>query len=199
VHRPVIAFAPGTGTELKGSARSVPGLHIRDALDAVAARHPGLLVKFGGHAMAAGLALARERLAEFMAAFDAEVHRWLSDDDLQGTVQTDGELDAGDFTLELAELLRAGGPWGQAFPEPVFDGLFDVLERRIVGERHLKLMLRPTDGGRVLGAIAFNAAGHDAGAAARVHAAYRLDVNEYQGLRSAQLVIEHFVRADAAA
>lgn len=191
VHRPVIAFAPANETELKGSARSVPGLHIRDALDAVAARHPTLLRKFGGHAMAAGLTLERSRFADFAAAFDDEVSRWLSDADLHGTILSDGELAASDFTLELAELLRGGGPWGSAFPEPIFDGVFDVLDRRIVGEKHLKLLLRPAAGGRTLQAIAFGAAQAEPRDGARVQAAYRLDVNEYQGKRSVQLVVEH--------
>ena len=115
VHRPVIAFAPANDTELKGSARSVPGLHIRDALDNIAARQPQLLSKFGGHAMAAGLSLARDQFEAFARAFDEEVGRWLSDDDLRGRLYTDGELAAEDFSLNLAETLRAGGPWGRAF------------------------------------------------------------------------------------
>ncbi len=195
VHRPVIALAPAQGAELKGSARSIPGLHIRDTLDAVAARHPTLLQKFGGHAAAAGLSLAREHLAAFRAAFDAEVGRRLSDEDLEGRIWTDGELAPEDCTLALAEALRAAGPWGQAFPEPVFDGRFEIAAQRVVGERHLKLALR--HGERVLDAIAFNAAPHGTPlAAARVHAAYRLDVNEYQGERSLQLVVEHLLPVD---
>jgi single-stranded-DNA-specific exonuclease len=189
LHRPVIAFAPANEHELKGSARSVPGLHIRDALDNIAARAPALLTKFGGHAMAAGLTLAREHFAAFARAFDDEVGRWLSEDDLRGRLHTDGELGAGDFSLELAETLRAGGPWGQGFPEPLFDGCFDVLERRVVGEKHLKLTLR-ADGARPVSAIAFHAA-ETPSDWARVRAAYRLDVNEYRGHRSLQLVLEH--------
>lgn len=189
VHRPVIAFAPANDAELKGSARSVPGLHIRDALDNIAARQPQLLSKFGGHAMAAGLSLARDRFEDFARAFDEEVGRWLSDDDLRGRLYTDGELAAADFSLELAEILRAGGPWGQGFPEPLFDGCFDVLDRRIVGEKHLKLTLRAA-GGKPLSAIAFHAATTPPDWA-RVRAAYRLDVNEYQGNRALQLVLEH--------
>jgi single-stranded-DNA-specific exonuclease len=190
VHRPVIAFAPASATELKGSARSIPGLHIRDALDAIAARHPRLLQKFGGHAMAAGLSLARENLDGFRSAFDAEVGRQLCDDDLQGRVWSDGELSARDLTLEMAEQLRAGGPWGQGFPEPVFDGEFEIVRQRIVGERHIKFALRT--GGRIVDAIAFNAAPHGQPIEAlRVHAAYRLDVNDYQGARTLQLVMEH--------
>ncbi len=188
-HRPVIAFAPAGETELKGSARSVPGLHIRDALDNIAARQPQLLSKFGGHAMAAGLSLARDQFEAFARAFDEEVSRWLSDDDLRGRLYTDGELATEDFSLNLAETLRAGGPWGQGFPEPLFDGCFDVLDRRIVGEKHLKLTLR-SGNSQPISAIAFHAAGTPS-AWTRVRAAYRLDVNEYQGSRSLQLVLVH--------
>ncbi|MBI3899921.1 MAG: single-stranded-DNA-specific exonuclease RecJ [Gammaproteobacteria bacterium] len=188
-HRPVIAFARGTDGDIKGSARSVPGLHIRDALDAVATRHPQLLRKFGGHAMAAGLTLAQGAFDEFARAFDEEVSRWLSDDDLCGKIISDGELTPAELTLQLAELVRAGGPWGSGFPEPVFDGVFDLLDRRVVGGKHLKCKLRPAAGARPLDAILFNANTTDA--PDRVRAAYRLDVNEYQGNRSLQLVVEH--------
>lgn len=194
VHRPVIAFAPAGGAELKGSARSISGLHIRDALDAIAARHPGLLAKFGGHAMAAGLSLARERFDAFRDAFDEEVGRQVCDDDLQGRVWSDGEITAPELTLELAEQLRAAGPWGQGFPEPVFDGEFEVVNQRIVGDRHIKMALRSE--GRMFDAIAFNAAPQGQPIrAARLRAAYRLDVNEYQGVRSLQLVLEHVASA----
>ncbi len=191
VHRPVIAFAPaGEEGVLKGSARSVEGLHVRDALDNIAARYPGLLTKFGGHAMAAGLSLPRAVYERFRQAFDEEVGRWLSEEALEGRLYTDGELAAEDFTLALAEQLRAAGPWGQGFPEPIFEGCFEVLDTRLVGERHLKLWLRPRpDGRRPLEAIAFRQAG--APLARCVRAAYRLDVNEYQGTRSLQLVVEH--------
>lgn len=190
VHRPVIAFAPASDAELKGSARSVPGLHIRDALDAIAARHPGLVTKFGGHAMAAGLTLPRAHLDDFRAAFAAEAAQHLSDDDLAGRVITDGELAADELTLELAQLLRDAGPWGQGFPEPLFDGVFEVAEQRVVGERHLKLRLNA--GGRAVDAIAFGQVpAGNLPAWTRVRAAYRLDVNEFQGRRGLQLVIEY--------
>ncbi|HKQ29705.1 MAG TPA: single-stranded-DNA-specific exonuclease RecJ, partial [Burkholderiales bacterium] len=195
-HRPVIAFAPGNGTEIKGSARSVAGLHVRDALDSIATRRPNLLHKFGGHAMAAGLTLEREHYQDFTAAFDEEVSRWLSDDDLCGTILSDGELGTDDFTLDLAQALRDGGPWGSGFPEPIFDGAFEVVERRIVGEKHLKLVLRSPQGGRTIEAIAFRAAGVPAANEPRIRAAYRLDVNEYQGRRSVQLVVEHLERVE---
>lgn len=192
LHRPVIAFAPGNADELKGSARSVAGVHIRDALDAIAGRHPDLLHKFGGHAMAAGLTLERRHLPAFRAAFAEEVGRWLNDDDLQGKIWSDGELAATELNLDLAEMLRAGGPWGQGFPEPVFDGDFDVIAERVVGEKHLKLALRPPRTSTTVDAIAFNAApdGKPLGCA-RIRTAYRLDVNEYRDVRTVQMIIEH--------
>jgi len=191
-HRPVIAFAPGDGEEIKGSARSVPGLHIRDALDAVAARYPNLLRKFGGHAMAAGLTLHRKDLASFRRAFDEEVRRHLTKADLCGQIHSDGELSPEDLSLELAEAIQRSGPWGQGFPEPVFDGVFDVLQRRVVGERHLKLLLRIPECERPFDAIAFNVTDSDWPTdVMQVQVAYRLEVNEYQGRRSLQLMLEH--------
>jgi single-stranded-DNA-specific exonuclease len=192
VHRPVIAFAPAGDGEIKGSARSVQGLHIRDAIDAVAARHPGLVRKFGGHAMAAGLSLGSDDFGTFRDAFEAEVRRHLDPADLQGVIYSDGELGAGELSLDLAEQLRAGGPWGQGFPEPVFDGRFEVRDCRIVGEKHLKLVLTPAGGKDLIDAIAFNS-GQDLERAAsgEIHVAYRLDINEFRGRRSAQLIIEH--------
>ena len=190
VHRPVIAFAKANDDEIKGSARSVPGLHIRDALDAVAAHHPGLLNKFGGHAMAAGLSLPRAHFETFRTAFAEEVARHLGADDLTGKVLTDGELLAEDMTMELAQSLRAAGPWGQGFPEPLFDGQFEVLGSRVVGEKHLRLTLRQPQG-RSIEAIAFNRAALQPSAGSRVEAAYRLDINSYQGNQTLQLVIEY--------
>ena len=192
LHRPVIAFAPGEGDELKGSARSVPDLHIRDILDAIAASHPDLLSKFGGHAMAAGLTLHRKHLGAFRDAFDKEVSRHLTPQDLYGRIYSDGELLPEQLSMELAELIRNSGPWGQGFPEPVFDGLFEIVQRRIVGERHLKLVLKSPRGGGVLDAIAFNTV--DSGwpeEVTRVQAAYRLDINEYRDRRTLQLLLEH--------
>ncbi len=190
--RPAIAFAPANDLELKGSARSVAGLHIRDTLDAIAARHPGLLQKFGGHAMAAGLSLQREQFSAFCTAFEAQVAEQLSDDSLRGNILSDGELTPGELNLELATLLRAGGPWGQGFPEPVFDGEFEVVTSRIVGEKHLKLTLRHPANNRVLDAISFNHLTRSGVLdCPRAHAAYKLDVNEYQGYRSLQLIVEH--------
>jgi single-stranded-DNA-specific exonuclease len=199
VHRPVIAFAPVSATEMKGSARSVPGLHIRDALDAIAARHPHLLSKFGGHAMAAGLTLERQHFDAFRDAFDAEVSQHLSDDDLQGKVISDGELTPDDLSLPVAELLRAAGPWGQGFPEPLFDSCFEIVSQRVVGEKHLKLGLRLPGVTKTFDAIAFNSVRDGKPLVwARIHAAFKLDVNEYQGHRSLQLIVEHLEQADAA-
>lgn len=190
LHRPVIAFARSSDGELKGSARSVPGLHIRDALDAVATRNPGLVRKFGGHAMAAGLSLAETAYADFARAFDEVVTQQLSADNLHARIYSDGELLDEELTLGTAEQLRAAGPWGQGFPEPVFDGLFDVLGQRVVGGHHLKLTVRPRHGGSTMDAIAFNTAALPADCSA-VRIAYRLDVNEYRGLLNPQLVVDY--------
>lgn len=190
LHRPVIAFARTGEGELKGSARSVSGLHIRDALDAVAAASPGLIAKFGGHAMAAGLSLAEENLPAFSAAFDKEVRRHLDEDDLHGVIHSDGELPADALNLQVAELLRQAGPWGQAFPEPVFDGEFEIVQRRIVGDKHLKLQLRASGSEAIIDAIAFNQTDEDwQGDPKCLRIAYRLDVNEYRGQRNPQLMI----------
>lgn len=194
LHRPVIAFAPAGDGELKGSARSIRGLHVRDALAAVDAREPGLIVRFGGHAMAAGLSLAAADYARFAAAFDIEVRRVLDPAALQGVLETDGELPPADFTLPNAELLREAAPWGQHFPEPLFDGVFRLHEQRLVGEKHLRLTVSPeSDPTLRLQGIAFNVdtAVWPDPATARAHLAYRLDVNEYRGNRSLQLLIEH--------
>ncbi len=193
LHRPVIAFArTGENGEIKGSARSVRGLHIRDALDAVATRHPGLITRFGGHAMAAGLSLPAEHYDDFAAAFDEEVRRHLDDEDLQGVVVTDGGLPEDEFELATAELLRNAGPWGQGFEEPLFDGKFEIVNRRVVGDRHLKLTLRTLVTGRLVDAIAFHTHDRDWPPETQyIEAAYRLDVNEFRGKRSLQLIIQH--------
>ncbi len=190
-HRPVIAFALADDEYIKGSARSVSGFHIRDGLDAVATRHPGLIQKFGGHAMAAGLTLKRSDFEAFVCAFDEEVRRHLSTEDLHGSVWSDGQLTADDLRLELAESLRQAGPWGQAFPEPVFDGDFEIINRRIVGERHLKLLLRASQQASPVDAIAFNTVDDDwPRTVSRVRLAYKLDVNHYRDSRNLQLMIE---------
>lgn len=192
LHRPVIAFAPAGDDEIKGSARSIANFHIRDALDAIAARYPGLLIKFGGHAMAAGLTLARKDFAAFSAAFDAEARRHLEAAQLHGDILSDGEVPASAMNLALAERVRNGGPWGQGFPEPIFDGEFYVLEQKLLNDKHLKLRLRFLDDDKAIDAIAFR---RDTQVPcvppAKVRVAYKLDVNEYQGYRSLQLVVEH--------
>jgi single-stranded-DNA-specific exonuclease len=188
-HRPVIAFASSGKGELKGSARSVAGLHIRDALDAVATRHPQLITRFGGHAMAAGLTLAEEDYPAFAAAFDTEVSRHLAREDLGGVIHSDGALEEQELSLEIARLLRDASPWGQGFPAPLFDGDFSVIRQRVVGDRHLKLTLQPAGGRKQIDAIAFNTPALPA-ACTRVQLAYRLDVNTYRGIESAQLVVE---------
>lgn len=196
-HRPVIAFADAGDGSLKGSARSVPGLHVRDALDAVAARHPGLITKFGGHAMAAGLSLPQDHYEDFCSAFDAEVRRHLCAEDLAGRLLSDGELAAEEFCLELASHLREAGPWGQHFPQPGFHGRFVILQQRLVGQRHLKLALQHEGCADILDAIAFNvdtAAWPDPNVR-HITAAFTLDINEYRGRRSLQLLISHLSSA----
>ncbi|MBB3101994.1 single-stranded-DNA-specific exonuclease RecJ [Azomonas macrocytogenes] len=192
-HRPVIAFAEAGDGLLKGSARSVPGLHIRDALDAVATRHPELISRFGGHAMAAGLSLSQACFADFAAAFDAEVRRQLCEDDLAGRLLTDGQLGAEEFHLELARTLRHAGPWGQHFPEPLFHGVFRLQQQRLVGERHLKISLQSECGSQILDGIAFNI-DRDAWpnpSVQWVELVYKLDVNEFRGQESVQLLVTH--------
>ncbi|MEM6707635.1 MAG: single-stranded-DNA-specific exonuclease RecJ [Pseudomonadota bacterium] len=192
LHRPVVAFAPA-GDEsrngavtLKGSARSIEGLHIRDLLDGIAARHPGLIHKFGGHAMAAGLEISERHLKSFAHAFDQAARTHVGDESLVQTVLTDGPLPAAERSLDAAQAIRAAGPWGQGFPEPLFQGRFEVLSERIVGEHHLKLVLR--DGQQVLDAIAFNTRPTSAPV---VEVAYRLSENAYRGAVTLQLIVEH--------
>ncbi|HHX33916.1 MAG TPA: single-stranded-DNA-specific exonuclease RecJ [Gammaproteobacteria bacterium] len=190
-HRPVIAFADAGDGQLKGSARSIPGLHIRDALDAIAARFPELISKFGGHAMAAGLTLQQEHYPAFAKAFDAEVRRQLTEDDLTGRIYSDGSLAAHEFDMQLAQQLRHAGPWGQRFPEPLFHGDFKILSQRLVGEKHLKLVLQSTQTAPAVDAIAFNI---DLDVWPNpniqdVQAAYTLDVNEFRGNESLQLIV----------
>ncbi|HDG1677854.1 TPA: single-stranded-DNA-specific exonuclease RecJ [Kluyvera ascorbata] len=192
-HRPVIAFAPAGNGQLKGSGRSIQGLHMRDALERLDTLHPGLMLKFGGHAMAAGLSLEEERFEEFQRCFGELVTEWLDPALLQGEILSDGELSPQEMTLEMAQMLREAGPWGQMFPEPLFDGRFRLLQQRLVGERHLKVMVEPVGGGPLLDGIAFNvdtAVWPDNGVR-EVTLAYRLDINEYRGNRSLQLIIDH--------
>lgn len=192
-HRPVIAFADAGNGEIKGSCRSIPGLHMRDVLDLIDTQNPGMILKFGGHAMAAGLTIPEPKLEAFSQAFDQAVRAELDEDALRGVLLSDGELMPQDLNLQTAEVLRAGGPWGQQFPEPMFDGRFRLLHQKLVGSKHLKMMLEPVVGGSVIDAIAFNVDVRrwpDA-SVQQVELAYRLDVNEFRGNRSAQLLVEH--------
>ncbi|MCA0900653.1 single-stranded-DNA-specific exonuclease RecJ [Microbulbifer agarilyticus] len=192
-HRPVIAFADGDNDLVKGSARSIPGLHIRDALSDVAAAHPDLISKFGGHAMAAGLSLPLENLPAFKEAFEAAVRNRIQESQLQAVIETDGALHEAEFTMETAGLLRSCAPWGQGFPEPEFDGEFLLLQQRIVGERHLKMVVAPVDAPqKALDAIAFNVdTDMWPSQAERVHLAFKLDINEFRGRQSLQLMVSH--------
>ncbi|WP_394205261.1 single-stranded-DNA-specific exonuclease RecJ [Shewanella waksmanii] len=191
-HRPVIAFAQASDEEIKGSARSIKGLHMRDALELINTRYPGMITKFGGHAMAAGLSLKKGYFDQFAKAFDDVVRELLDEADLTGELLSDGELNAVDLTIENAELLREAGPWGQAFPEPLFDGYFRIVQQRIVGEKHLKLVLETECSRVMVDAIAFNvdmAVWPDA-TVQYAHVVYKLDVNEFRGKQTLQLMIE---------
>ena len=191
-HRPVIAFADAGNGEIKGSARSIKGLHMRDLLELVNSRHPGLICKFGGHAMAAGLTLKSGGFATFAKAYDDAVREQLKPEQLTGELWSDGELTPTELTLEIAQLLRNAGPWGQSFEEPLFDGYFKIIQQRIVGERHLKLVLETPCSTLMLDAIAFNVDLHTWPDATIQHAriVYKLDVNEYRGNFTLQLMVE---------
>ncbi|MFC3025350.1 single-stranded-DNA-specific exonuclease RecJ [Vibrio zhugei] len=196
-HRPVIAFADGGEGTLKGSCRSVPGLHMRDALDRLDKQAPGMILKFGGHAMAAGLTIVESEYDRFSRLFDEIVRQELDESQLKGIILSDGELLPEQLSMTVAQMLRSGGPWGQTFPEPIFDGEFKVLHQKLVGEKHLKLMLEPLYKGHptqlMMDGIAFNVdlrRWPDA-SVKTVHIAYRLDINEFRGNQSLQLMIEH--------
>ena len=204
-NRPVIAFAQACrdesrgeiGVELKGSARSIKGFHIRDALDAVACHYPGLITRFGGHAMAAGLSLDKSRLTEFTKAFEEEAARLLSEEQLTATVFSDGEIETDWLSMEIAEKLERAGPWGQEFPEPLFDGRFELMQFRAVGEKHLKMLLSPIGSpGFTVDAIAFNVetALWPIDDTREIEIVYRMEVNEFRGNRSLQLVVERILR-----
>ena len=200
-YRPVIAFARldenlGESIELKGSARSVQGFHIRDALDAIATKNPGLITKFGGHSMAAGLSLDLNNFEEFQKAFAAEAAALLSDDQLQAKILSDGRVKSEWFTLETAAAIDEAGPWGQEFPEPLFDGRFNLVQQRRVGEHHLKMVLSPMqDSQRSIDAIAFNVSNEDwpAKSVSEIEIAYRMSVNEFRGVVNLQLMVEQIL------
>ncbi|GAA6174068.1 single-stranded-DNA-specific exonuclease RecJ [Colwellia sp. KU-HH00111] len=198
-HRPCIVFAKSSedndDMEIKGSARSINGLHIRDLLEHIDSQHPNLIIKFGGHAMAAGLSINQQDFNKFQSVFNELAGKWLKPEDLESIILSDGELGINHLTLAFAEQLRAAGPWGQNFPEPLFDDTFKLVQQRIVGEKHLKVVLEKQ--GEVFDGIAFNI---DVKAwpnmeVKRVHLAYRLDINEFRGKRTVQLMIEHITVA----
>lgn len=195
-HRPVIAMAADDSGLLKGSARSIAGLHIRDALDEVHKQAPYLMPKFGGHAMAAGLSLVADGLEEFRQRFDTVCKKYLAAEQLQHIVQTDGALLRHEFNLDLAQQLRLAGPWGQSFPEPVFTGNFEIISQRIVGEHHLKMLLRLAGSDLAMDAIWFNVDLNQwpDTEVAHVKLAYQLDINEYQGQQSVQLMVKGGVK-----
>jgi single-stranded-DNA-specific exonuclease len=194
LHRPVIAFAPASDDdtdELRGSARSIAGFHIRDALAAIDAQHPGLIERFGGHAMAAGLSLKTCDYSRFADAFDTLARAWIDADQLQAVLHTDGELPAGAATLDLARQLRQAGPWGQAFPEPLFDNAFECHSWKLMGERHLRLQLRDPRDGAVHDAVMFNAY-HGTPPPTHLRAVYELTINDWQGRETPRLLLRHF-------
>jgi len=193
VHRPVVALAPGDGeNEWKGSCRSVEGVHIRDVLARLDSLHPGLMTKFGGHAMAAGLSLKAENLSQFEVALVQVMDDMTKGIDWRHVLWTDGELLADELNIETAEQLRQSTPWGQGFPEPVFDGEFDIVESRVVGDSHAKLRLKPVNGTNVIDGICFGYLNtHETLPKGRVRVAYRLDVNEFRERLSLQLMIQH--------
>ena len=193
LHRPVIAFAPASEDDtdnLRGSARSIAGFHIRDALAAIDARAPGLIERFGGHAMAAGLSLKTCDYPRFAAAFDAIARELIDAERLQAVLFTDGELPPGAASLKLARQLRHAGPWGQAFPEPLFDNLFECASWKVMGERHLRLQLRDPRDGSVHDAVMFNAY-HGQPPPARLRAVYELGINDWQGRETPRLLLRH--------
>ncbi len=200
-HRPCIVFAKAKEddnnleqAEIKGSARSIPGLHIRDLLEHIDSQHPGLISKFGGHAMAAGLSIKQKDFAQFQQKFNEVAEKWLKPEDLDSIILSDGELSTQMLTLEFAERLREAGPWGQNFPEPLFDDIFTIVQQRIVGEKHLKIVVQKDglQGQQVFDGIAFNidVKAWPNAEAKQVHLAYRLDVNEFRGTRTVQLLVE---------
>jgi len=198
-HRPVVAFARAEDGSLKGSSRSIPGLHIRDAMDAVATQNPGLISKFGGHAMAAGLTLDEDKLASFIQAFQSHVDQTINADDLNAKIVTDGSLSSDQMSLHTAEILREAGPWGQQFPEPCFEGSFTIRQQRVVGEKHLKLVLSHPSAPHInLDAIYFNMDTQQWPNASAAHAkcVYRLDINEFRGQEKLQLVVQYLSAQD---
>jgi len=206
-HRPSIVFAGGSldsdnhsndsaavsSNAIKGSARSIPGLHIRDLLEHIDSQHPGIIIKFGGHAMAAGLSISADNFETFQTLFIKYAGEWIAEEDLQGKLLSDGQLQVSDINLNFAEQLREAGPWGQNFIEPLFDDEFTLIQQRIVGEKHLKMVLQKEQ--QVFDGIAFNVdiSVWPTHQATKVHVAYRLDVNEFRGKQTVQLLVEQLI------
>lgn len=199
-HRPVIAFTQDSEGILKGSARSIEGLHMRDVLERIHSQHPNIILKFGGHAMAAGLSIREEYFADFQHLFNQTVADWLDEEHLQGIIWTDGELNSNEFNLETAELIKSVGTWGQGFPEPCFDGEFKILDQRAIGQNknHLKMLLEPKQGGVLLDAIAFNIDTrlYPDLSIKQARLAYKLEINEFRGNRSVQLLVDYIEPID---
>lgn len=199
-HRPVIAFTQDGEGILKGSARSIEGLHMRDVLERIHSQHPNIILKFGGHAMAAGLSIREEHFDDFQHLFNQTVADWLDEEHLQGVIWTDGELNSNEFNLETAELIKSVGTWGQGFPEPCFDGEFKILDQRAIGQNknHLKMLLEPKQGGVLLDAIAFNINTrlYPDLSIKQARLAYKLDINEFRGNRSLQLLVDYIEPID---
>lgn len=199
-HRPVIAFTQDSEGILKGSARSIEGLHMRDVLERIHSQHPNMILKFGGHAMAAGLSIREEHFDDFQHLFNQTVADWLDEEHLQGVIWTDGELNSNEFNLETAELIKSVGTWGQGFPEPCFDGEFKILDQRAIGQNknHLKMLLEPKQGGVLLDAIAFNINTrlYPDLSIKQARLAYKLDINEFRGNRSLQLLVDYIEPID---
>ena len=199
-HRPVIAFTQDSEGILKGSARSIEGLHMRDVLERIHSQHPNIILKFGGHAMAAGLSIREEYFADFQHLFNQTIADWLDEEHLQGIIWTDGELNSNEFNLETAKLIKSVGTWGQGFPEPCFDGEFKILDQRAIGQNknHLKMLLEPKQGGVLLDAIAFNINTrlYPDLSIKQARLAYKLDINEFRGNRSLQLLVDYIEPID---
>ncbi|MFT5141395.1 MAG: single-stranded-DNA-specific exonuclease, partial [Rhodothermales bacterium] len=195
IHRPVVVFAPEQEGSLllKGSARSIPGLHIRDVLAHVDTSHPGMMIAFGGHAMAAGLSINAENLPAFKRALEHSVSVFLDGEAPSAEIFTDGELPAANINLKFAELLRDLGPWGQHFPEPLFEGSFEVINKRVVGGAHLKMVVRPLDGSEPVDAIAFGRLPEQLPVSGGVRLLYKLDINHFRGERICQLMVDRIL------
>ena len=190
-HRPVIAFALAENNELKGSCRSIQGVHIRDILEQIATQNPDLILKFGGHAMAAGLSLLKENYDEFIAAFDQGVKIAMNAQLLSATLITDGVLETNQMTVQTATLLRDSAPWGQLFPAPLFEGEFEVIQQRVLVDKHIKMVLKPMEGSIWINAIAFNQAADHPEPLKTVYIVYKMDINEYKGQTKLQFIIDY--------